>query len=119
VGSHILAVCAIDEWGASACASQNVTVKPPGATTTSAQLLAASMAAINVTELSGSGDAGSLQDAARQLASVVAYGVARSSSGTASSAGKASPVADSIMVAMAASLDTQDTEQVSWPSTIT
>jgi hypothetical protein len=111
VGVHLLAVCAVDEWGAAACASQSVTVHAPSASTSSAAMVAASVAAINVTELAGSGDAGGLQDAARQLASVVAF-AASSGSATDASAGAVSAMADSLMAAMATNLDTQDTEQV-------
>jgi hypothetical protein len=114
VGVHLLAVCAVDEWGASACASQSVTVQAPSASTSGAAMVAASVAAINVTELESSGDAGSLQDAARQLASVMAFATSTSggSGATDASAGAVSAMADSLMAAMAANLDTQDTEQV-------
>jgi hypothetical protein len=112
VGVHLLAVCAVDEWGASACASQSVTVQAPSASTSSTAMVAASVAAINGTELESSGDASSLQDAALQLASVMAFAASSGSATDAVTAGAASAMADSLMAAMAANLDTHDTEQV-------
>ena len=111
MGTHLLAVCAVDEYGASACVSQSVTIQAPSTSTSSSAMVAASVAAINVTELVGSGDASSLQDAARQLASVVAF-AASSGGATDVGTGMASAVVDLLMEAMAANLDTEDTEQV-------
>jgi hypothetical protein len=107
-------VCAQDKWGASTCVFQDVLVKAPPLSVSSTTIVAESISTINITQLAGSGDVSSMQDAAWQL--VAAY--AASTAVATESADKPTDmtglveVAQSLLAAMTDGVDTQDVDEV-------